>query len=116
AYFTAQPGRAYLSKGARIVYPNYHHLPPHQRVAFWNYDADDRGWYVYGYGEVTADARQVVPDPGVRIWEFTGAMATTSAPAPGSGPNAGGGAGGGDPVDLGTGLFVYRKTDLTLPD
>jgi hypothetical protein len=43
-------------------------------------------------------------------------MATTSAPAPGSGPNAGGGAGGGDPVDLGSGLFVYRKTDLTLPD
>jgi RHS repeat-associated protein len=116
AYFTAQPGRAYLSKGARIIYPNYHHLPPHQRVAFWNYDADDRGWYVYGYGEVTADARQVIPDPGVRIWEFTGAMATTSAPAPGSGPNAGGGAGGGDPVDLGTGLFVYRKTDLNLPD
>ena len=116
AYFTAQPGRAYLSKGARIIYPNYHQLPPYQRVAFWNYDADDRGWYVYGYGEVTADARQVVPDPGVRIWEFTGAMATTSAPAPGSGPNAGGGAGGGDPVDLGTGLFVYRKTDLALPD
>jgi RHS repeat-associated protein len=115
-YFTAQPGGAYLSKGARIIYPNYHHLPPGHRVAFWQYDPDDRGWYVYGWGEVTRDGRQVVPDPGVRIWEFTGAMGTTSDPGPDTGPHAGGGASGGDPVDLGTGLFVYEKTDLTLPD
>jgi RHS repeat-associated protein len=114
AYFTAQPGRAYLSKGAQIVYPNYHHLPPGQRVDFWNYDADDKGWYVYGKGEVTKDAKQIVPDPGVRVWELTGAMAQTSSGPPASGPSPGGGASGGDPVDLATGLFVYDKTDLHL--
>src|SRR6185437_7056204 len=40
-YFTVQPGGAYLSKGAQIIYPNWGHLPPGQRVDFWNYDPTD---------------------------------------------------------------------------
>src|SRR5438445_11323475 len=42
---------------------------------------------------------------------------STSAPPSGGcqGCRAGSG-GGGDPVDLATGLFVYEKTDLVLPD
>lgn len=115
-YFTAQPGRAYLSKGAQIIYPNYNHQPAGARVDFWNYDARDRGWYIYGRGTVTADAKQVVPDPGVRVWEFTGAMISSSPTPPDNGPTAGGGTLGGDPVDMATGLFVYEKTDLKLAD
>jgi len=115
-YFTVQPGRAYLSKGAQIIYPNWDHLPPGQRVDFWNYEADSRGWYVYGQGTVTPDGKQVVPDPQVKIWEFTGAMVSGSPNPPGLGPAPGGSPTGGDPVDLHTGLFVYRKTDLVLPD
>ncbi|HEX8067899.1 MAG TPA: RHS repeat-associated core domain-containing protein [Thermoleophilaceae bacterium] len=116
-YFTLQPGGAYLSKGARITYPNYNDLPPRQRVDFWQYDPDDRGWHVYGHGSVTADGKQVVPDPNVRIWEFTGAMISSSPAPPAGGPGGGGGGpGGGDPVDLGTGLFVYDKTDLAVDD
>jgi RHS repeat-associated protein len=80
-YFTVQPGRAYLSKGAQIVYPNWSHLAPGARVDFWNYDASDHGWYVYGKGTVTPDGSQVVPDPNVRVWELTGAM-ITSTPSP----------------------------------
>lgn len=115
-YFTVQPGRAYLSKGAQIVYPNWTHLPPGQRVDFWNYDANDRGWYVYGHGTVTPDGKQVMPDPGVRVWEFTGAMITSSPKPPVDGPFPSESSTLGDPVDLHTGLFVYRKTDLELPD
>ncbi len=115
-YFTIQPGRAYLSKGAQIIYPNYTHLQAGQRVNFWNYDADKRGWFVYGHGTVTPDAKQVVPDPDVKIWEFTGAMISTDPAPPASGPTVGGGASSGDPVDLQTGLFTYHKTDLVLPD
>ena len=81
-YFTIQPGRAYLSKGAQIVYPNWTHLPPGQRVDFWNYDPNDRGWYVYGHGSVTPDGKQVMPDPGVKVWEFTGAMISSSPTPP----------------------------------
>ena len=115
-YFTVQPGRAYLSKGAQIIYPNYTHLPAGARVAFWNYDASGQGWYVYGHGSVTPNGKQVVPDYGVRVWEFTGSMITGSPKPPGSGPKAGGSPKGGDPVDVGTGLFDYTKTDLVLLD
>ena len=61
-YFTVQPGSTYISKGARIIYPNYTHVAPGTRGAFWNYDPDRRGWYVYGHGTVTPDGKQVIPD------------------------------------------------------
>ena len=112
-YFTVQPGRAYLSKGARVIYPNWGHLPVGQRVDFWNYDPADKGWHVYGRGEVSADGKQVIPDPGVRVWQFTGAMVVSSPPPPEEGP---GEAKGGDPVDLYTGLFSYHRSDLVLSD
>jgi RHS repeat-associated protein len=118
-YFTVQPGGSYIfPNGARIVYPNYTHLAPGTRVEFWSYDPDGRGWHVYGHGSVTADGRQVVPDPGVRVYEFTGAMINVPGLAgPGSGPTPDFLAWlSGDPVDLGTGLFVDTHTDLFLPD
>lgn len=115
-YFTVQPGGAYLSKGAQIIYPNYSHLPAGQRVDFWNYDPDSRGWYIYGRGTVSPNAKQVIPDPDVRVWEFTGAMISSTFAPPGSAPPPGGGPSGGDPVDLSSGLFVYKKTDLVVPD
>ena len=114
-YYTIQPGRAYLSKGARIIYPNWSHLPPGERVSFWNYDAHGRGWYVYGEGSVSADGSQIVPDPGVRVWRFSGAMISATQSPPEEAPNEEE-SGGGDPVDYHSGLFTYRRTDLFLPD
>jgi RHS repeat-associated protein len=114
-YFTVQPGGAYLNKGAQIVYPNWGHLPPGQRVEFWNYDPTDRGWYIYGEGSVSKDGKQVIPDPNVRVWEFTGAMIAGGS-KPSGGPSSGAGAGAGDPVDVGSGLFAYEHQDLQLPD
>jgi RHS repeat-associated protein len=117
-YFTIQPGGAYLSQPAQIVYPNITHRPPGERVDFWSYDPDGRAWYVYGKGTVTRDGTQVVPDRNTAIYEFTGAMFFGGGIPPDRGPrciffvfceDA-------DPVDLGTGLFVFRKTDLLLPD
>jgi len=115
-YFTVQPGRATLTKGVQFVYPNWAGLRPGQRVDFWNYDPEDRGWYVYGQGSVTPDGDQIVPDAGVRVWEFSGAMAISSPPPPGEARNPDGSSSGGDPVDLYTGLFTYHRTDLTIPD
>ena len=116
-YFTVQPGSTYISKGARIIYPNYTHVPPGTRGVFWNYDPDHRGWYVYGHGTVTPNGKQVIPDPGVRVWEFTGAMWN---PLDHLGPiwdafqdlwNTA----TGDPVDPTTGLLNLSKTDMTEP-
>jgi RHS repeat-associated protein len=114
-YFSAQPGGAYLSKGARVIYPNYQNLPAHQRVDFWSYDPHGRGWHVYGRGRVSGDGQQVIPDPGVRIWEFTGAMYSNTRVPPATAPNACG-LDGGDPVDLSTGLFTRTERDLALSD
>jgi RHS repeat-associated protein len=114
-YFTVQPGGAYLSKGAEVVYPNYGGLPAGQRVNFWNYDPDGRGWHVYGKGTVTEDAEQIVPDSGVRVWELTGFMISDTLPPPALWPTLGGPRAG-DPVDLASGLFIYEATDLHLPD
>jgi YD repeat-containing protein len=120
-YFTVQPGGAYIrvansAAGARLIYPNGFNFSAGTRFEFWNYDADARGWYIYGNGTVTPDARSVVPDPGVFIYEFTGAMVGVPASAPGIGGYAGGAEPRSDPVDIATGQFVYTKTDLALPD
>ncbi len=122
-YFTIQPGGVHLQsidpalpQGARLVYPNYNSAAPGTVLDFWSYDPVEKGWYVYGQGKVSADARQVVPDPGVAIYEFTGAMVSFPSNAPPEGPPPGGCEGqGGDPVDCFTGLFLHTRTDLSLP-
>ncbi|MFL6138150.1 MAG: RHS repeat-associated core domain-containing protein, partial [Frankiaceae bacterium] len=116
-YFTVQPGGSYVfPDGAQIVYPNLTHLAPGQRVDFWDYDPEDKGWFVYGHGAVTKDGKQVVPDPGVRVWEFSGAMINAGQSGAGKGPNGDPQGKDGDPVDLGTGLLQMSKSDLALPD
>ena len=118
-YFTAQPGAGYLETpaGAKafVVYPNHTIQPPGARFNFWDYSADGVGWHIYGMGTVTADGRQIKPDPGVGIYEFSGAMINDGG-APTSIWAIIAGLFGADPVDLGTGLFVLKKTDLTVPD
>lgn len=125
-YFTVQPGGAEIEPyseskhdGARLIYPNYTNQPPKSRVQFWNYEPEDEGWYIYGEGTVTDDGTQVVPDPDVSIYEFTGAMIGNwpqGFPLPPEIAYAVRGGFAGDPVDLGTGRFLYQKTDLYIPD
>jgi RHS repeat-associated protein len=125
-YFTIQPGGAYISvrktgtgqQGARLIYPNAGNLAPGAPFEFWNYDADAKGWYIYGLGKVSADARSVLPDPGVVIYEFTGAMVGPPGYATPAGRAAAAAANSqdGDPVELSTGQFIYTKTDLSLTD
>ncbi len=116
-YFTAQPGGAYLETtvagvGARLIYPNRVGEVPGWPSNFWDYDADERGWFKYGQGRVTADRTQVVPDAGVVVYELTGAMVDVGTGAP---PETGNTTGG-EPVDLWSGAFVAQQTDLVLPD
>ncbi len=113
AYYTIQPGGATVQNGlARVVYPNYQNLDPGAKADLWIYEPDEEGWETYGRGTVSADGTQIVPYPGAGIYEFWGVMLGGSY---GGGHVDPGGTPGGDPVDLGTGLFDYRKTDLHLP-
>jgi hypothetical protein len=119
-YFTVQPGGAYIKvlnagngpAGARLIYPNTFNFKPGTPFNFWNYDADVKGWFIYGNGTVSPDGISVIPDPGVVLYEFTGAMVGAPGDAPPVGPPAGAGPGSqdGDPVDLSTGQFIYSKT------
>jgi RHS repeat-associated protein len=119
-YFTIQPGGAYVMNdkaGVRLVYPNYTDEMPGTRANFWHYDPEEKGWHIYGQGTVTDDGTHVMPDPGVAIYEFTGAMINVQGyTPPPNGPPPGSNASDGDPVDLFTGLFVLRKTDLVVQD
>src|SRR5207302_403917 len=84
---------------------------------FWDYtpSAPNGGWWVYGQGTVNADATRVVPDRDVEIYDFDGAMINSGSTPPATAPAPDGG-GDGDPVDLSSGLFVMRHTDLVEPD
>jgi RHS repeat-associated protein len=122
-YFTLQPGGAYLetaqgasSRGARIIYPNNLGWKPETAADFWHYDPEDRGWFVYGNGSVTRDGTRIIPDPGIGIYEFTGAMVGSPLFGPAEAPPPCGKCEDGDPVDLATGLFVYSHVDLSLED
>ncbi len=117
-YFTIQPGGAYLSVGARLIYPNVNRAPAGAKFNFWNYDPESKGWYIYGRGTVSSDRRRIEPDPGVTLYGFTGAMVASEGWAPpyGPAPDCGESCKDGDPVDLGTGLFTRQDTDLYLPD
>lgn len=145
-YFTIQPGGATLTsavgrmQGAQLIYPNFSGAAPGTRIDFWNYDTRTKGWYVYGKGTVTPNGKQVMPDAGVAIYEFTGAMISLPGNAPPDGPPPGGcgassgsaagsddcnadpnqptppGGCAGDPVDCSTGLFLDASTDLFIAD
>jgi len=106
--------------GIRIVYPNYANLPAGSRYSLWNYDPTGEGWYVYGHGTVSADGRQVIPDPGAELQSMYCVVVINplfgGGSAPGDGQPPCGGCEVADPVDLYTGLFLYQKTDLIVAD
>jgi YD repeat-containing protein len=122
-YFTIQPGGAHLdgisaasAQGAQLIYPNFNHEQPGASVDFWNYDPTGKGWYVYGQGTVSQDGTQIIPNPGIVIYEFTGAMVGGEPLAPSNAPPPCGGCDAGDPVDAYTGLFTLKRTDLKVND
>lgn len=116
-YFTIQPGGSeIIPPRAQLIYPNFMNATPGTRIDFYNYDATEKGWYVYGRGTVTQDGRRIVPDAGVVLYELSGAMVANPNNAPPEGPPECDECKGGDPVDLSTGLFVYEQTDLVVRD
>jgi RHS repeat-associated protein len=148
-YFSVQPGGAVLQnlsgkqQGAQLIYPNYRHELPGAKAVFWDYDPSFKGWYSYGLATISTDGKQAVPDAGVKIYQFTGAMFNgpdapyppgtrppfcggTSQPDSSAGAgswssantNPGGGAcpKGSDPVNFATGQFEYTERDLFVAD
>ncbi|WP_320069111.1 pre-peptidase C-terminal domain-containing protein [Micromonospora sp. RTGN7] len=114
-FWDYDPQRAPCTKAPVKSYPKKPATPA-KAPAVCAVSGAEAGWYIYGHGTVTPDGRQIVPDPDVRVWEFTGAMFNGSGKRPaGTGPGEDGDSGG-DPVDLASGLFVDEHTDLTVND
>ncbi len=114
-YFTIQPGGSQIiPPRAQLIYPNFIGSPAGARIDFYNYDAAEKGWYIYGQGTVTPDAKQIIPDAGVTLYEFSGAMVAGTALAPGTFVACGRGNFGGSGVDLNSGLFLHGGSDLSL--
>ncbi|MGY3149342.1 hypothetical protein ACVWYQ_006341 [Bradyrhizobium sp. USDA 3397] len=78
-FFIIQPGAAclYDAKGgigtARLVFPNFDKELPKARATLWRYEPDGNGWAPYGQGTVSSDGRQVIPDAGVVLTDFSSA-------------------------------------------
>jgi len=114
-YFTIQPGGSQIiPPRAQLIYPNFIGSAPGARIDFYNYDAAEKGWYIYGQGTVTPDGKQIIPDAGVTLYEFSGAMVAGPSLAPGTFVMCGRGNFGGSGVDLGSGLFIHSASDLSL--
>ncbi|WP_232837440.1 DNRLRE domain-containing protein [Lentzea terrae] len=116
-YFTVQPGGGYLfPEGATIIYPNYTKEAPGTRTQFWSYDPDGKGWHIYGYGTVSPDGKQIVPDASVKFYRLTGAMTAVPGMNPPSVAPRPNGARVGDPVDPSTGLLIDETVDMVVDD
>jgi RHS repeat-associated protein len=118
AFFTIQPGDATVTgPGLQVIYPNSTGRPPGEPVAYLTESPDwpGTGWWRYGSGHVSANGKQILPDPGTR-YNSTDPGGYSTLGAPGQGPPPGGNCQCGDPVDLATGLFVDQSTDISLPD
>ena len=78
-FFVIQPGAAclYDAQGgigtARLVFPNFDKELPKARATLWRYEPDGNGWAPYGQGTVSSDGRQVIPDAGVVLTDFSSA-------------------------------------------
>ena len=117
-FFTIQPGGSrVIPPRAQLIYPNFTNSLPGTRIDFWNYDPEGKGWYVYGQGTVSSNGSQIIPDPGVVLYEFSGTMVASPSNAPPEGPKPCNPASEqGDPVDTATGLYVHQKTDFIISD
>ncbi len=124
-HMTLQPGGMQVENidpdvtaGMQFVYPNYAGKPAGTRSGFLNYDPSGKGWYTYGYGEVSVDGLQIIPDPETVVYQVTGfGISFGAAPPATNTPNeCAAPARDGDPVDLATGLFLHETQGPQLQD
>ena len=112
-FFTIQPGGSQvIPPRAQLIYPNFTNQPAGGRIDFWNYDAEDKGWYIYGKGTVSRTASRSFL---IRVWSCMSSPARwfpTRRTLRRKVRSIARSVKTEIPVDLGTGLFVYSQTDL----
>lgn len=120
AIFAIGPGGAVPSQPLPVKFPNLTDAAPGTQAQIYYFDFTIGNWNTWGTGTVSADGTQVVSDPGLGLprlaWHGT-CDTTCQVGDAGETPPAQNQPGmtAADPVDLFTGRFVIRKTDLVLP-
>ncbi len=109
--FAINPGGSVPSQPLPITFPNAAQAAPGTKADLYYFDLTVGTWSIWGTGTVTADGSQIASDPGFGLprlaWHY--AYTSTSEQVRDRHPK------GGDPVDLVTGRFTVKKTDLVLP-
>ena len=95
-----------------IYYPNPN-TGAGTQFDFWNYGRQV-GLVRLWQGQRKPGRYRSIPDPGVGIWTFSGAMVGSPGEPPTTGDSQCNG--GCDPIDTSTGLFRHSETDLHLAD
>jgi RHS repeat-associated protein len=120
-YFTIQPGDAVVqgmtpdaAKGIQVVYPNYGKAPAAHSADFWVYNPHS-GWQMYGAGQVTADSRQIAPNPGTSLVWALGAGGSLNDAADFNNSQACNKSVV-QPVDVESGIFFHEWDDLQISD
>ncbi|MBI4638965.1 MAG: hypothetical protein HY727_21720 [Candidatus Rokubacteria bacterium] len=111
--FTLQPGGAVPSQPLPITFPNLTQAPAGTQADLYFFDLLVGTWAVWGTGTVSEDGGTIISDPGFGLPRFAWHGAAPRASL--SDQVRSRHAQGGEPVDLVTGRFVVRKTDLVLP-
>ncbi len=110
-----QPANAMASQPVAVSFPNRLDAPPGAQRPLATLDPTLGVMVQYGFGTVSADGRQVVPDldpayPGHRFglvhFDWHGQLDTPNEIDPAGCVVAG------DPVDLATGILILRSTDM----
>lgn len=114
-----QPANAVASKPAAVTYPNTLDTAPGANMTMMTLDPTLGRMVPYGTATVSANGKQIVPDPdpahpgaryGIVNFDWHGPMPGPAAVNPCKDkcdcPQCG------DPVDLSSGLFVLRETDI----
>jgi RHS repeat-associated protein len=120
-FYFGKPGGGTPTSPIPVKVPNQLGSEPGEKYNLYYYDEqstpnpDSHQWKKFGTGTVSPDGRQIVTDPGVGIPKFCcGAIYIVAEYVPVPSPNPDDPVEGGEPVNLSTGIFIHRKTDIRL--
>ncbi len=118
-----QPANSKASRPAAVYYPNTINNSPGENMPLLTLDPTRGTMVPYGTGTVSADGRQIVPDPdpaypgaryGLVNFDWHGPMGRARNQSDPCNRSCGECARAGDPVDVATGLMVINEVDLSI--
>ncbi len=113
--FAINPGGAVPSQPLPITFPNAQAAPPGSQADLYYFDLTIGNWRTWGTGTTSDDGSRIVSDPGFGLprlaWHGSASREAPDDEVRSEQPDR---ATDGEPVDLPTGRFIVKKTDVSL--